>query len=65
MIRIFAALCLATLLHPALAQDYPARAVKIVVPFAAGGAGTPYHTAGELFKALAGVVKLSGAKADQ
>ena len=41
--RIAAALLgLASLAVPALAQDYPARAVKIIVPFAAGGPADLY-----------------------
>jgi len=38
---IHAAIALASLLavHPAQAQDYPARPIKIIVPFAAGGGG--------------------------
>src|SRR5277367_3232322 len=37
-----ALLGLATMAGPALAQDYPARAVKIIVPFAAGGPADLY-----------------------
>lgn len=41
--RVAAALLgLATLVGPALAEDYPARAVKIIVPFAAGGPADLY-----------------------
>jgi tripartite-type tricarboxylate transporter receptor subunit TctC len=41
--RVAAALLgLATMAAPALAQDYPARAVKIIVPFAAGGPADLY-----------------------
>ena len=38
---IHAAIALASLLavHPAQAQDYPSRPIKIIVPFAAGGGG--------------------------
>ena len=42
MIRLIAALSLVSLLSPAAAQDYPARAVKIIVPFAAGGPADIY-----------------------
>ena len=42
MIRLIAALSFVSLLSPAAAQDYPARAVKIVVPFAAGGPADIY-----------------------
>src|SRR5438105_1498218 len=48
-----AAAALASLIAPLGAQDYPARPVKL--NFASSGAGTPYHMAGELFKAMAGV----------
>lgn len=37
--RILAALVLALVAAPAVAQNYPARPIKLVVPFAAGGPG--------------------------
>ena len=38
-VPILACAALASLCGPAAAQDYPARPVKIVVPFASGGSG--------------------------
>jgi tripartite-type tricarboxylate transporter receptor subunit TctC len=40
--RVVTLLALASLTVPALAQDYPKRAVKIIVPFAAGGPADIY-----------------------
>ncbi|HEY7944380.1 MAG TPA: tripartite tricarboxylate transporter substrate binding protein, partial [Casimicrobiaceae bacterium] len=40
--RLFLGALLAALAAAAAAQDYPARAVKIIVPFAAGGPADIY-----------------------
>ena len=42
MVRIFAALALAGVAAAAAAQQYPARSVRIVVPFAVGGSADVY-----------------------
>jgi tripartite-type tricarboxylate transporter receptor subunit TctC len=42
VLKVAVALVLATLAGPVLAQDYPVRAVKIIVPFGAGGPADVY-----------------------
>src|SRR5437667_339326 len=40
---------------PALAQDYPSRAVTLIAPWGAGGAGSPHHLYAEMFKGMTGI----------
>src|SRR5947207_982391 len=44
----------------ASAQAYPSRVIKVIVPFAAPGYGTPPHMIGEMFKQRAGIDVVHG-----
>ncbi len=67
IIRIAFAVCCITLAHTAIAQSYPARALRLVAPFAPGGStDTLVRIVGQRLTESLGqpVVKSSGARAE-